>query len=121
MSVPQHIIDGIVAIQAQIKAAGKLTAAPYATVQAIHLNAETLETDTTLALFDAAGQLDTWVAPGDQPGIIAGFQAAVVSARDEWRLLDVLTAVSRAVLNLELIVGDIGSQFPEQRTTLIPS
>lgn len=117
MSVPQHIIDGVVALQAQIKAAGKLTAAPYATVQAIHLNAETLETNMTLALYEAAGQLDTWVAPGDQPGIIAGFQVAVGSARDEWRLLDMLTTTSRAVLNLELLVGDIN--FPAQRTTLI--
>lgn len=121
MSVPVKITAGVVALRAQIKAAGKLTVAPYATVQAIHLNAETLETNTTLALYEAAGKLDTWVAPGDQPGIIAGFQTAVGSARDEWRLLDVLTAISRVVLNLELIVGDIGSQFPVQRTTLIQS
>ena len=121
MSVPVKITAGVVALQAQIKAAGKLTSAPYATIQAIHLNAETLETNTTLALYDAAGQLDTWTSPPDQIGIIAGVQAAVVSARDEWRLLDMLTSISRAVLNLELLVGDIGSQFPAQRTTLIPS
>lgn len=117
MSVPQHITDSLTALQAQVKAAGKLTSAPYATLKAIHLNAQTLETDTTLALYDAAGQLDTWVAPGDQPGIIAGVQAAVASARDEWRLLDMLSVTSRAVLNLDLLVGDV--VFPAQRTSII--
>jgi hypothetical protein len=119
MSVPPKIIAGVVALQAQIKAAGPLESAPYATVQAIHLNAETLETNTTLALYGAAGQLDTWIAPKDQIGIIAGFQTAVGSARDEWRLLDMLAVISRAVLNLDLLVGDIN--IPAQRTTLIPS
>lgn len=119
MSVPQQIIDDLTALQAQVLAASPLQSAPYASVQAIYLNAENLETSTTLALYAAAGQLDTWVAPRDQIGIIAGVQTAVSSARDEWRLLDMLSVISRAVLNLDLLIGDI--ELPQQRTVLIPS
>jgi hypothetical protein len=119
MSVPPQIIADLTALQAQVTAALPLEAAPYATVQAIHLNAENLETSITLALYDAAGALDTWVAPGDQIGIIAGFQAMVGSARDEWRILDMLAVVSRSVLNLDLLIGDI--IVPVQRTTLVQS
>jgi hypothetical protein len=119
MTVPVKLTKNLAALRMQVAQASPLGAAPYATLQAIHLNAEQLETDTTLALYDAAGKLDTWVAPRDQPGIISGFQVAVGSALDEWRLMDMLASISRAVLNLELLIGDLSVQT--QRTTLIPS
>ena len=117
MSVPAKIIADLIALQAQVKASSPLESAPYAEIQAIHLNAENLETSTTLALYDAAGGLDTWVAPRDIFGIVDGVNAAVGSARDEWRLLDMLAVISRAVLNLDLMLGDI--EAPQQRTRLI--
>src|SRR6516165_6343478 len=100
MSVPQNILDDLTALQAQLAAA------------------EQLETDTTLALLNAAGGLDTWVAPSNQIGIINGVQAAVMSASDQWYLMDMLEVISRAVLNLDLMTGDIGIQ--PTRKVLIP-
>lgn len=118
MSIPAKIMTDLEALQTQINSAHPLESAPYATIQAINLNAENLETSTTLALYEAAGELDTWQAPRDQIGIIAGVQAAVSSARDEWRLLDMLTAISRSVLNLDLLVGAVDA--PIERKTIVP-
>lgn len=118
MSVSPHIIAHLTALQAQIKAAGPLEKMPYATLKAIHLNAENLETEVTLALYEMAGGLDTWQSSRDQISILAGVQAAVESARDEWRLLDMLSSISRSILNFDLLIGDIQTQ--QQKTSLIP-
>jgi hypothetical protein len=120
MTVPAKITASLTALQAQVAAAAPLQAAPYSALRAIQLNANRLEADTTLALYDAAGQLDTWIAPPNQPGMISGFQAMVESALDEWRILDMLAVISRAALNIDLLVGDLGT-IPAQRTTIIPS
>jgi hypothetical protein len=119
MSIPAVLIKELTDLQAQVAAAQPLSSAPRADLKAIELNAETLEINTTLALYNAAGGLDTWVAPRDQIGIIAGVQTAVQSSVDQWKLLDMLEVVSRAVLNIDLMIGDIGTA--NTRTMLIPS
>ncbi len=105
MSVPANITTELTALQAQVTAASPLQSASFATLKALQLNSEQLETDTTIALYDAAGQLDTWVAPRNVIGIISGFQGAVGSALDEWRLLDMLSVISRANLNVSLLLN----------------
>jgi hypothetical protein len=52
--------------------------------------------------------------------MISGFQAMVESALDEWRILDMLAVISRAALNIDLLVGDLGT-IPAQRATIIQS
>lgn len=107
MSIPQKIIDEIAALQLQVLAAAPLTAAPFATLKAIQLNTQKLETDTTLAVNDAAGLLDTWVAPRDTPGIIAGFLARESEANDQWHLDDMLDVISRTLINVNIVIGQI--------------
>jgi hypothetical protein len=107
MSVPANIITEILNLQAQIAAASPIAAAQYATLKAIQLNVRQTETDVTGALTMAAGLLDTWVAPRDQPGIISQLNTEIESAHDQWRLFDMLTAVSRAHLNIDLVIGEV--------------
>jgi hypothetical protein len=53
------------------------------------------------------------------PELISGYQMIVESAVDQWHLMDMLEVISRAVLNLDLMTGDIGIQ--PTRTRLIPT
>lgn len=106
MSVPENITTGLTALQAQTAAANPMRSAPFATLKAIQLNAEQLETDTTFALYNAAGQLDTWVEPRNSDAVVAGFQEIVGSAIDEWRLLDMLCVISRVNLNVSVLLGE---------------
>jgi hypothetical protein len=105
MSVPTKITTALAALQTQIDAASPLSSASFATLKAIEINSQQLETDTAAALQTAAGLLDTWVAPRPVDLIVAGVQAAVVSTRDEWRLCDMLFVISRANLNVSLLLG----------------
>jgi hypothetical protein len=95
----------LTALQTQTAAAAPLDSATFATLKAIQLNSQQLETDTTAALYAAAGALDTWVASRDSASIVAGFQAIVESAADEWRILDMLSVISRANLNVSLLLN----------------
>ena len=123
MSIPQKILDDLTALQKQLAASQPLEAAPRAEVVAIELNAEQLETDVTLALTMGGDGLGVWIAPRDQPGIIAGVQKEIAAAADQWHLLDMLEVISRAVLNIDLMVGDVGLQstITTTRKVLIPS
>jgi hypothetical protein len=123
MSIPQKILDDLTALQNQLAASQPLEAAPRAAVVAIELNAEQLETDVTLALTLGGDGLGSWIAPRDQPGIISGVQKEIVAAADQWHLLDMLEVISRAVLNIDLMVGDVGLQstITTTRKVLIPS
>ena len=123
MSIPQKILDDLTALQKQLAASQPLEAAPRAEVVAIELNAEQLETDVTLALTMGGDGLGVWIAPRDQPGIIAGVQKEIAAAADQWHLLDMLEVISRAVLNLDLMVGDVGLQstITTTRKVLIPT
>jgi hypothetical protein len=123
MSIPQKILDDLTALQKQLAASQPIEAAPRAQVVAIELNAEQLETDVTMALTLGANGLGTWIAPRAQPDIIAGVQKEIAAAADQWHLLDMLEVISRAVLNLDLLVGDIGIQttITTTRKVLIPA
>lgn len=107
MSIPTKIITELTALQAEVAAAAPLAAAPFASVRSIQLNTEKLETDTTVALNDAAGLIDTWVAPRDTPGIIAGFLARESEAFDQWRLDDMLVVISRTLINVNIVIGQV--------------
>lgn len=107
MTIPAKIINEITALQAQVAAAAPIEAAPFPTIKAIQLNTEKLETDTTVALNAAAGKLDTWVAPRDTPSIIAGFLARESEAIDQWRLDDMLVVISRTLLNVNIVIGQV--------------
>jgi hypothetical protein len=103
--IPANVITKLKAWQAQTAAAAPLASAPFATLKAIQLNGQQLETDTTSALYAAVGNLDSWVAPAATPSAIAGFQAIVSSAIDQWRLDDMLNVISRANLNVDIVLG----------------
>lgn len=107
MTVPANIITELTNLQAQVKAANPIQAAPYATIKAIQLNAEQLETDTSAALKTAAGLLDTWTPPRDSFGIVSGFNTEVNSAIDQWHLYDMLITIGRANLNIDLLIGNV--------------
>jgi hypothetical protein len=51
--------------------------------------------------------------------IVSEFQAIVDSAKDQWQILDMLEVISRATLNLDLLLGDIDPGHLQ--TTLVPS
>lgn len=107
MTIPAKIIADLNSLEAQVEAADPIEAAPFATIKAIQLNVRSLETDTTLALTNAAGLLDSWVAPNNEPGIIAGVLARIGEAIDQWRLNDMLMVISRAHLNIDLVIGEV--------------
>lgn len=107
MSIPTKIITELTALQAEVIAAAPLAAATFAKVRSIQLNTEKLETDTTVALNEAAGKLDTWVAPRDTLGMIAGFLARQSEANDQWHLDDMLDVISRTLINVNIVIGQV--------------
>lgn len=107
MSIPVKIINEITALQTQVLASAPLSAAPFSQLKAIQLNTQKLETDTTVALSNAAGLLDTWVAPNNTPGIIAGFLARQSEANDQWHLDDMLDVISRTLINVNIVIGQV--------------
>lgn len=107
MSIPQKIIDEITALQKQVLAAAPLSAASFAQLKAIQLNTQKLATDTTLAQTAAAGLLDTWIAPNNTAGIIAGFLARESEANDQWHLDDMLDVISRTLINVNIVIGQV--------------
>lgn len=100
MTIPATITAELVNLQAQVKAAGALNAAPRATVQAIKLNSAQLVTDVQAALVAPNNLLDTWVAPVDPADIVSGVLQVTEAGNDQNALALMRGVVGRANSNL---------------------
>jgi hypothetical protein len=104
MTLPASIQAEFVNLQAQVKAAGALNAAPHATVQAIKLNAAQLVSDVQAALV-ASNSLDNWVAPADPIAMISGVLAVAQAADDQSDLSLARGVAGRALSNLNQVTA----------------
>ncbi len=103
MSIPANITAELGNLQAQVKAAGALNAAPRATLQAIKLNAAQALTDLQTALVAPSSLLDIWSAPVDPAAITAGVLQVRQAAEDQSDLALARGLVGRAVANLNQV------------------
>jgi hypothetical protein len=110
--IPTSITTALTSLQTQVAAALPLDAASRATIQALQLNAAALVAAIDTAVANAAtlstsgtigvvATIDTWAAPTDPEGIIAGVQAMLVSATDQWNLSVMRGLVGRVATNLD--------------------
>lgn len=110
--IPTSVTTALASLQAQIQAALPLDAAKRPTIQALQLNAAALVNSIDVALANAStlsnsgkigvvDAIDTWDAPADPEGIIAGVNAMMVSATDQWNLAVMRGLVGRVATNLD--------------------
>ena len=103
MSIPADIATELLDVQAELVAASPLGAADFATIKALQLNAANLVADLQGAL-DEPSLLDTWVAPVDAVGIVAGVLTVVQAGDDQKDLSLMRGVVGRAASNLDQMV-----------------
>lgn len=103
MTLPANITAEIASLQAQVKAAGALNAAPRATVQAIKLNAAQLVADTQAALVAPHNMLDTWVPPVDPAAIVTGILSVAQASEDQSDLAVTRGIVGRVASNVDQV------------------
>jgi hypothetical protein len=110
--IPASVTDALTSLQAQVAAALPLENATLPTIQALQLNAAALVGAIDVALANAAtmttsgtigvpAAIDTWVAPVNPEGMIAGVNALYVSAADQWNLSVMRGLVGRVATNLD--------------------
>lgn len=103
MSLPDSIKAQAASLQAQVKAAGSLSAAPRAVLQAIKLNAAQLVSDLQAALMPSSSLLDTWTAPTGSAEIVDGVLQVTQAAEDQRDLALARGVAGRAASNLNQV------------------
>ncbi len=115
MTIPNNVTTELASLEAQVTAATPLKNASFATIKAMQLNAANLVADiqtalttTTLipniVLMTDSVQLDTWTAPLDPAGIVAGINLSVVAAENQNTLSLMRGVVGRVASNLDQLI-----------------
>ena len=104
MAVPSNIISELQFLQNQVNGNQPLNEQSRATITAMQLNADKLVSDVDAAELKAAGQLDTWVQPGDPFALVSSLVSVGVSASDQWIIGDIRSFIGRVASNLNQLV-----------------